>query len=166
MVARRCPAIFVGEELAKKLKLKIGERVRVVSPKTDLDPTRWGQDGALPATREFRLAGIFYTGFEEYDSRLAYVNLKDAQSFYEGQGDVVTGVELKLDDIDEARAVGQKLYDDLGGPPYRVIDWEELNHNLFAALRTQKVAITGHPHHHHHRRRVQHHRGHDHAGHR
>ncbi len=136
------PGIFVGEELAKKLKLKIGERVRVVSPKTDLDPTRWGQDGALPATREFRLAGIFYTGFEEYDSRLAYVNLKDAQSFYEGQGDVVTGVELKLDDIDEARAVGQKLYNDLGGPPYRVIDWEELNHNLFAALRTQKVAIT------------------------
>jgi lipoprotein-releasing system permease protein len=68
--------------------------------------------------------------------------MKDAQAFYEGKGDVVTGVELKLDDIDEARAVGKKLFDDLGGPPYRVIDWEELNHNLFAALATQKVAIT------------------------
>jgi lipoprotein-releasing system permease protein len=136
------PSIFVGEELAKKLKLKIGDRVRVVSPKTDLDPSRWQDSGGLPATREFRLAGIFYTGFEEYDSRLAYVNMKDAQAFYEGKGDVVTGVELKLDDIDEARAVGKKLFDDLGGPPYRVIDWEELNHNLFAALATQKVAIT------------------------
>jgi len=136
------PAIFVGEELAKKLKLKIGDRVRVVSPKTDLDPSRWGQDGAGPATREFRLAGEFYTGFEEYDSRLAYVNMSDAQQFYTGQGDVVTGVELKLDDIDLARDLGKKLYDDLGGSPYRVIDWEELNHNLFAALRTQKVAIT------------------------
>ncbi len=137
------PAIFVGEELAKKLKLKIGDRVRVVSPKTDLDPSRWSQEsGGLPATREFRLGGIFYTGFEEYDSRLAFVNLPDAQAFYEGKGDVVTGVELKLDDIDEARAVGKKLFDDLGGPPYRVIDWEELNHNLFAALSTQKVAIT------------------------
>jgi len=136
------PAIFVGEELAKKLKLKIGDRVRVVSPKTDLDPSRWGQDGGGPATREFRLAGEFYTGFQEYDSRLAYVNLKDAQQFFPGQGDVVTGVELKLDDIDAAKAVGHKLYDDLGGPPYHVIDWEELNHNLFAALRTQKVAIT------------------------
>ncbi len=136
------PAIFVGEELAKKLKLHIGDRVRVVSPKTDLDPSRWGQDGAGPATREFRLAGEFYTGFEEYDSRLAYVNLSDAQQFFPGQGDVVTGVELRLDDIDAARDVGKKLYDDLGGPPYRVIDWEELNHNLFAALRTQKVAIT------------------------
>jgi lipoprotein-releasing system permease protein len=136
------PAIFVGEELAKKLKLKIGDRVRVVSPKTDLDPSRWGQDGAGPATREFRLGGVFYTGFQEYDSRLAYVNLPDAQQFYTGQGDVVTGVELKLDDVDAAHAVGRKIYDDLGGPPYKVIDWEELNRNLFAALRTQKVAIT------------------------
>jgi lipoprotein-releasing system permease protein len=136
------PGIFVGEELAKKLKLKLGDRVRAVSPKTDLDPSRWGQDGTGPTTHEFRLAGLFYTGFEEYDSRLAYVNLKDAQQFYAGQGDVVTGVELKVDDIDDARAVGKKLYDDLGGAPYRVIDWEELNHNLFAALRTQKVAIT------------------------
>jgi lipoprotein-releasing system permease protein len=135
------PGIFVGEELAKKLKLKIGDRVRVVSPKTDLDPSRW-QDGSGPATREFRLAGEFYTGFEEYDARLAYVNLPDAQQFYAGQGDVVTGVELRVDDIDGARDVGQKLYNDLGGSPYRVIDWEELNHNLFAALRTQKVAIT------------------------
>ncbi|MGZ3406323.1 MAG: FtsX-like permease family protein [Polyangia bacterium] len=138
------PSIFVGEELAKKLKLKIGERVRIVSPKTDLDPSRWGQDGGGgPATVEFRMAGLFYTGFQEYDSRLAYVNIKDAQAFFfPGQGDVVTGVELKLDDIDAARDVGKKLYDELGGPPYRVIDWEELNHNLFAALRTQKVAIT------------------------
>jgi lipoprotein-releasing system permease protein len=69
------------------------------------------------------------------------VNVKDAQTFYE-QGDVVTGVELKLDDIDRAVDVKEELYKDLGGPPYRVIDWEELNHNLFTALKTQKAAIT------------------------
>ena len=136
------PAIFIGQEMAKKLKVKIGDRMRVVSPKTDLDPSQWGQNGSGPSTREFRLGGVFYTGFEEYDSRLAYVSLKDAQIFFEGQGDVVTGVELKLDDIDVAEAVSHQLYTDLGGPPYRVIDWEELNKNLFAALRMQKVAIT------------------------
>ena len=87
------------------------------------------------------MAGEFYTGFEAYDSRLAYVGIKEAQQFYAGQGDVVTGVELKIDDIDRANAVGKSLYEHLGGPPFRVIDWEELNHNLFAALRTQKVAI-------------------------
>jgi lipoprotein-releasing system permease protein len=136
------PGIFVGQELAKKLKLKLGDRVRVVSPKTDLDPAQWGKEGAGPSTREFRLAGVFYTGFEEYDSRLAYVNVKDAQQFYEGLGDVVTGVELKLDDIDAALDTAHQVYRDLGGAPYRVIDWEELNHNLFAALRMQKVVIT------------------------
>ncbi len=144
------PGIFVGEELAKKLKLKIGERVRVVSPKAMLDPSRWGQQSAGAATREFRLGGVFNTGFEEYDSHLAYVSLADAQSLYEGQGDVVTGIELKVDDIDQAGDVARKLFDDLGGnrpfdelsgSPYHVMDWEELNHNLFAALRTQKVAI-------------------------
>ncbi|MCU1280916.1 MAG: hypothetical protein JWM53_4462 [bacterium] len=137
------PGIFVGQELARNLKLKVGEHVRIVSPKIDLDPSRWGQDaGGGPSTLEFRVAGVFYTGFQEYDARLAYVNLKDAQSFFfRGQGDVVSGVELKLDDIDAARDVGHELADDLG-EPYSVIDWEKLNHNLFAALRTQKVAIT------------------------
>ena len=137
------PAIVVGQELAKKLKLKVGDRVRVVSPKTDLDPSRWGTDGGGgPATREFRLAGELYTGFEEYDTRLAYMNVRDAQALYAGRGDVVTGVELRVDAIDDARAIGEKIYEDLGGTPYQVIDWEQLNHNLFAALRTQKVAIT------------------------
>ncbi|HEY1587204.1 MAG TPA: ABC transporter permease, partial [Polyangia bacterium] len=135
------PGVFLGEELAKKLKVKLGDRVHVVSPKTDLDPSRWNDAGGAPAMREFRVAGLFYTGFQEYDGRLSYVTIKAAQRFYPGQGDVVNGVELRVDDIDRARDIGEKLYDDLGGPPYRVLDWEELNHNLFAALRTQKVAI-------------------------
>jgi lipoprotein-releasing system permease protein len=134
------PAIFVGQELAKKLKIKLGDRVRALSPKTDLDPAAWGKPGSGPATREFRLAGIFYTGFEEYDSRLSVVSLKEAQAFY-GPEDFVTGVELKLDDIDTAIAVAAKLRNELN-QPYKVIDWEELNHNLFTALKMQKVAIT------------------------
>jgi lipoprotein-releasing system permease protein len=130
------PGMLVGKELAKKLKLKLGDRIRLVSPKSELDPSSSGS-----STREFRLVGVFYTGFQEYDSRLTYVNLADAQA-YKGLGDVVTGVELKVDDVDQALAVSRQLYKDLGGPPYRVIDWEELNHNLFTALKTQKVAIT------------------------
>ncbi|HEY2743488.1 MAG TPA: ABC transporter permease, partial [Polyangia bacterium] len=132
--------ILIGEELAKKLKVKLGDRLRVLSPQTDLDPSRYDAAGA-PATREFRVAGLFYTGFQEYDARLAYLTVRDVQKFYPGQGDIVNGVELRVDDIDRAHDIGEKLYDDLGGPPYRVIDWEDLNHNLFAALRTQKVAI-------------------------
>jgi lipoprotein-releasing system permease protein len=136
------PAILLGQELAKKLKLKVGDRVRVISPKADLDPGAWTQKGNVPTTAEFRLAGLFYTGFDEYDRRLAYVSLKDAQDDFETQHDTVTGVELKLDDIDKSESVTKSLYKNLGGPPYRVIDWQELNHNLFAALKMQKVALT------------------------
>lgn len=127
---------LLGQELAKKLHLKVGDRMRLVSPKMDLDPS----SGQL-VSREFRLAGIFYTGFEEYDSRLVYVTLKDAIA-YRGGDPNVTGVEMRLDDPDYATGVAHKLLNDLGGSPYRVIDWEELNHNLFAALKMQKVAIT------------------------
>jgi len=133
------PAIFVGKELAKKLKLKIGERLRVVSPKLDVDALKAG-GGDGPLAREFRVAGIFYSGFDEYDRRLAYVNLPDAQAFYDTP-DVVNGVEMKLDSVDAADEVAQDLLRALGGPPYRVIDWEELNHNLFTALKMQKFAI-------------------------
>jgi lipoprotein-releasing system permease protein len=133
------PAILVGKELAKKLKLKIGERLRVVSPKLDVDALKAGNSDG-PMAREFRVAGIFYSGFDEYDRRLAYVNLPEAQSFYDTP-DVVNGVEMKLDSVDAADEVAHDLLRVLGGPPYRVIDWEELNHNLFTALKMQKFAI-------------------------
>ena len=98
--------------------------------------------GDAPAAREFRIAGIFYSGFDEYDRRLAYVSLPDAQAFYTGAGDVVTGVELQARRRSIRRRRSRKICcRDLGGTPYRVIDWEELNHNLFTALRMQKVAL-------------------------
>jgi lipoprotein-releasing system permease protein len=136
------PAIFLGQELAKKLKIKLGDRVRVISPHAELDPSAWTQKGNAPSTSEFRLAGLFYTGFDEYDRRLAYVSLKDAQDDFETQHDTVTGVDLKLDDINQSEAVAHSLYEQLGGPPFKVIAWQELNHNLFAALKMQKVALT------------------------
>jgi lipoprotein-releasing system permease protein len=135
------PSIFIGKELQKKLNVKLGDRVRVVAPKTDFGPSSpLNSAGRDTAMREFRLGGIFHSGFDEYDRRLAYVELKEAQALF-GGGDVVTGVEMRLDDVDRAPEVGRRLHAALGGSPFRVIDWEELNHNLFTALRTQKVAL-------------------------
>ncbi len=141
------PGILLGQELAKKIKAKPGDKVQVMAPKSDLDPSAYSPEGASPTgagqptLREFRVAGIFYTGFDEYDRRLGYVTLKDAQGFFT-MGDVVTGVEMKVDDIDAAAKVAQTLETELGGSPYKVIDWETLNRNLFTALRMQKIALT------------------------
>src|SRR5207237_3285274 len=127
------PAILLGQELGKKLKIKVGDRVRVISPKADLDISAWTQTGNAPSTAEFRLAGLFYTGFDEYDRRYAYVSLKDAQEDFETQHDTVTGVELKLDDSDHSEEAGQQLLVDLGDKAVPVIGWERWNHDTFAA---------------------------------
>jgi lipoprotein-releasing system permease protein len=135
------PSMFVGKELAKKIKAKVGDRVRVVSPKANFDPSAWdAARGQAPAVHEFRVAGIFYSGFDEYDRRLVYVTLADGQELV-GAGDVVMGVELRIDDINRAQEVSKDLLKELGGTPFRVIDWEELNHNLFTALKMQKVLL-------------------------
>ena len=132
------PGIIVGRDLARKLKVKIGDRVRAVSPKTELDPQKAAD--AHPSLREFRVAGVFYSGFGEYDQKLAYVALRDAQAFFP-YGDVVMGVELKLRHVDQAQDTAQRLLKLLGGHPFRTLDWRELNRNLFAAVEMQRQLL-------------------------
>ncbi len=146
------PGAFVGKELARKMKVKVGDRVRLIAPLLGMDGSiadLGGDNGKgdepqgnplPPRSLEFRLAGIFVAGFDEYDRRLVYVDLARAQDLA-GQGDVVTGVEVRVRDADKARKVAAELETVLGGAPYRTLDWEELNHNLFTALAVQKTAL-------------------------
>jgi lipoprotein-releasing system permease protein len=134
------PPIIMGKELAHKLKAKLGDDVTVVVPLSNIDFDTWRATSSAPRTRKFRITGIFYSGFDEYDRRLMYASLHDAQEL-QGRGDQVMGVELKVKDVDRASAIAAKLQDALGGPPYQVQDWYELNHNLFTALNLQKIAL-------------------------
>lgn len=139
------PGILLGKELAKKLKAHIGDRVRIIAPLAELDPSMWTAEDRTPKTREFRVVGVFYSGFDEYDRRLVLLHLKEGQRFVEGR-DVVTGIELKTRDAEDSDRVAARLDavlnpDDGHGGPYRVIDWRELNHNLFTALQLQKIVL-------------------------
>src|SRR5260370_18614761 len=69
-----------------------------------------------------------------------YTALADTQALV-GRGDQVMGVELKVKDVERAEKIAEKLEKALGGPPYQVQDWYELNHNLFTALNLQKLAL-------------------------
>jgi lipoprotein-releasing system permease protein len=111
-----------------------------VSPLSGIDVKTWTSTGRPPKTRKFRIAGLFYSGFDEYDRRLMYIDIKEAQDFLE-QGDVVMGVEMKLKDVNRAGAVASRLDAELGGEPYVVMDWKQLNKNLFTALTLQKIAL-------------------------
>ncbi|HEY3358140.1 MAG TPA: ABC transporter permease [Polyangia bacterium] len=134
----RPPGVLLGSVLAKKLKVKLGDTVHVVAPFSGLEAM---QTGKAPPSREFRVAGIFYAGFDEYDKRLMYLNLRDA-GLVAGQPNPVTGIELKLKDVYAAERMARRIEQELGGSPYRTIDWRELNHNLFTALMLQKLVLS------------------------
>lgn len=133
------PGALIGVTLARNLRLRVGDTVRIISPLTGADAAVV-RHGSTPRSRDFRVTGIFNAGFDEYDSRLVYVDLWEAQRFFE-QGDAATGVEIKVSDLDRAAAIGRRLERELGGGPFHTMDWELLNRNLFTALRLQKLAL-------------------------
>ncbi len=132
--ARPLPGIVLGRELARSLRVSVGEQVNVISPFGDLGP-----GGPQPKSRAYRVAGIFYSGMYEYDSKFAYVDLPEGQRFF--GSDTVTGLEVKVKNVDNARAIMDRVVFALGGWPYRAKDWGELNRSLFAALQQEKVVM-------------------------
>jgi len=125
--------IALGVELAHKLRLKVGDCVSIMVPFSDAN-------GLVPPSFLFRVVGRFRMGFNEYDTRLAYVSLDDARKLGSVRQSVF-GVELRFADANQAIGMAKEVRRRLPGP-YRVVDWQELNHNLFTALKTQKVAIS------------------------
>ncbi len=100
----------------------------------------WGPAGPQPKSRPFRVAAIFYSGMYEYDSKFAYMDLAEGERFF-GTGETVTGLELKVTDVDQARAIMNRVVFALGGWPFRAKDWGELNRSLFSALQMEKVVM-------------------------
>lgn len=129
------PGIVVGKEMAHALRVFVGDTVNVISPLGELGPA-----GPQPKSRGFRVAAVFYSGMYEYDSKFAYIELSEAQRFF-GTGQSVTGLEIKVRNVDEARPILRRVLTALEGYPYRVRDWGELNRNLFSALMMEKVVM-------------------------
>ena len=128
------PGVLVGCELAKSLRLFIGDDVQLAAPRGGLGPM-----GPMPRARAFRVAGIFYSGMYEYDSKMAFVTLRAAQRLL-GVADEVTAVELKLRDADRTGAAVARLRGTLGAG-HEVTDWRETNRSLFAALKLERAAM-------------------------
>jgi lipoprotein-releasing system permease protein len=131
--------IVLGLTLKQTLKAELGDCVQVTSP--TIGYSFAGGELRPPVARQFRVIGVFQAGFEQYDSKLVYTDLREAQSFYQ-EGDSVTGVEMKVADVDRAREVAAQIEKELGGKLYDVVDWMELNHGLFTALRIQQILMS------------------------
>ena len=129
------PGIILGKELALRLGAFMGDTVNVVSPPAG----PMSAIGMVPKIRTFAVAGIFQSGMYEYDSSLAYIDLAEAQKFFNMSGSV-TGVEIKVTDVFRADEIARSLEHTLGFS-YGARDWMAMNRNLFSALKLEKTMM-------------------------
>jgi lipoprotein-releasing system permease protein len=126
------PPIVIGSDLADTIDAKVGSTVLVTSPQGELTPL-----GLIPKFQRFRVAGIFHSGFYQYDSSMAFTSLADAQRLF-GEPDVVSIISFKVDDLDRADQIGSAI-EQAAGPGFLTTNWMEQNRPLFRALKLEQV---------------------------
>lgn len=126
--------IVLGTELALWLGVGVGDSVVVM-----LADERITAVGAVPSLKRFQVSGIFEAGYNEIDKGLAVVNMSDLQRVLR-MDEGVTGVRLKLKDMDQSWAVARDLAERLQGP-YRISDWTSENANLYHSLKMEKTVM-------------------------
>lgn len=136
---KELPGLVIGTALGKQLAAKIGDCVQITSPTVGL--TFGTSGGRAPIAKQFRVIALFSAGFDQYDSKLVYTDLYEAEAFYD-QGDSVTGVEMKVADIDRAQPIAREIDGILQNSLYHTMDWMELNRSLFTALLIQQLGMS------------------------
>ena len=126
------PPIILGKDMADELGANIGSVVLVTSPQGELTPF-----GLVPKYVRFRVAGIFKSGFYDYDTSWAFIRLADAQRLF-GLGEVISVIEFKVDDIYQAGVIGKQIERD-AGRGFMATNWMEQNRQLFHALKLERV---------------------------
>jgi lipoprotein-releasing system permease protein len=123
-------SVVLGGELARSLGVRAGDKVTVILPGGQVTPA-----GIVPRLRSLTVVGTFDAGHYEYDSTLALVHVDDAAKLFRVEGP--TGVQLRLENVNDAREVGGALQMALG-QPYAVRDWTRTNANWYDAVLLEK----------------------------
>ncbi|HEV2576834.1 MAG TPA: ABC transporter permease [Acidobacteriaceae bacterium] len=126
------PPVVLGNELALTLGAGVGDTVLVTSPQGELTPL-----GLVPRYERFRVAGIFDSGFYQYDSAYAFMRLADAQHLF-SEPDLISVLSFKLDDLYRAPEVAKDL-EFAAGPGFQATTWIDQNRELFRALKLEQV---------------------------
>ena len=128
------PPLVLGTEMADSLGLEIGDDVVLISPQSIATAA-----GMLPKMKKFRVSGLLSTGYFEFDNSMAYLLLQDASDFL-GLKKGVTGIAVKLKDINAADETAQKIQE-LIGYGYSVRTFAQMNSTLYAALKLEKTMM-------------------------
>jgi lipoprotein-releasing system permease protein len=126
------PPIILGKDMADELGATVGSIVLVTSPQGELTPF-----GIVPKYSRFRVAGIFNSGFYDYDFSWAFARLSDAQQLF-GLGDEISVLEFKVDDIYQAGQIAKGI-EQAAGKGFMATNWMEQNKAIFRALRLERL---------------------------
>ncbi len=126
------PPVVLGYDLAATLDAHPGDAVLVTSPQGELTPY-----GLVPKYQRFRVAGVFHSGFYQYDSGFGFVRLRDAQALF-GEPDLVSILSFKVDDLNDADRIGRAI-EQAAGPGFEATNWMEQNRELFRALKLEQL---------------------------
>lgn len=132
--------IVIGSELAKKIGASVGDRIDLLFPKTDKMPGPMEiLTKKIALEVPFTVCGIFTSGMYEYDSGLAYIDLRDAQAAM-GSGELATGAAVKVQNAFTADTVKVRLSSALG-PAYIIRTWADSNKNFLEAIKLEKTVM-------------------------
>jgi lipoprotein-releasing system permease protein len=126
------PALVLGKDIAEQIGAEVGDSVLVTSPQGELTPL-----GLAPRYQRFRVAGIFHSGFYQYDASVAFMRLSDAQRLF-SEPDLLSVISFKVDDLDRAPQIGRAI-EKAAGKGYMATNWMEQNRELFRALKLEQV---------------------------
>jgi lipoprotein-releasing system permease protein len=128
--------VLIGKGLAKTLGVGVGDTIKVILPKPSPSNTK----KFSPRVGKFQVAGILDLGKHDYNERIAVMSLERAQELAQ-INESILGLRIKVKDPERALAVGSGILKFLGGYPYKIKTWHEINQNLLDAIQLEKIVI-------------------------
>ena len=122
--------IFIGSELAFNLNLNIGDTVNLMSSAFVATPL-----GSLPKQENFNIAGIFNTGFVEFDQNIIFLIIEDALSIFD-KDTKDQNIEIYLKDPLKANFFKKEI--EKINQNFFVYTWSDLNKSFFSALKVER----------------------------
>ncbi|MEK9971425.1 MAG: ABC transporter permease, partial [Ferrovibrio sp.] len=124
-------AAVIGHRLARKLGLRVGDQITLISPQSNATPF-----GSVPRLVRYQVVAVFDVGMFEYDSAFVYLPLGAAQTYFRLQN-MASAVEVRLAEPDKAREAARMIAQRLG-PNYRMYDWQQANAQFVSALQVER----------------------------
>ncbi len=128
--------VIMGRALAQRMGIEnkpVVIRMLIPGKQSPKDPSNQFDDVLA--------VGTFQAGMHDYDDQFMLMNIEDARKLFGAGANTVTGIELRLDDPNKAASLAEAV-EGMLGPRYRAVTWQELNADLLAAVKLEKLVTS------------------------